>query len=66
VLTATTKDEPHPNFMERHYTLGELAKQWHMSIRSLRLWFVDEPGVIKFGVGKLNKGQKRTYISICP
>lgn len=56
--------EKRPDFLERHYTVGELAKAWHMSIRSLREWFIDEPGVIKFGVGKLKKGRKRTYVSL--
>lgn len=52
------------DFLERHYTLGELAKAWHMSIASLRPWFLDEPGVIKFGSGKLKKGRKRVYVSL--
>jgi hypothetical protein len=65
VLTATTtKEKLRPDFMEPHYTLGELATHWHMSVRSLRDWFVDEPGVIKFGLPKLTKGKRRTYISI--
>jgi hypothetical protein len=53
-----------PEFLERHYTLAELAAHWHMSIRTLRDWFSNEPGVVRYGSGKLGKGKKRTYISI--
>jgi hypothetical protein len=49
---------------ERHYTLGELGKQWHMSIRTLRDWFIREPGVIKFGSESLRKGKQRAYVSM--
>jgi hypothetical protein len=52
------------DFMERHYTLGELAKGWHMSINTIRPWFIDQPGVIKFGVDKLKKGRKRTHVTL--
>ncbi len=51
-------------FMERHYTLAELAKAWHMSERSLRPWFIDEQGVIKWGTGKLTRGRKKVYVSM--
>jgi hypothetical protein len=64
VLTATTKDKPGPDFMEPHYTLGQLAAHWRTSERTLRDWFVDEPGVIKWGLPKLTKGKRRTYISL--
>ena len=53
-----------PDFLERHYTLGELAKAWHMSRRSLHPWFINEPGVIKYGAGKLNKARRRTHVSL--
>lgn len=56
--------ETRPDFLERHYTLAELGKQLHISPDTLRKWFIDEPGVIKFGVGKLNKGRKRVYVSL--
>lgn len=60
----TPEREYHADFMERHYTLGELSKAWHMSLRSLRLWFINEPGVLKFGAAKLNKGRKRVHVSL--
>jgi hypothetical protein len=64
VPTATTKEKPRPDFMELHFTLGELAEQWHTSERTLREWFINEPGVIKFGVAKLTKGRQRPYVSL--
>jgi hypothetical protein len=53
-----------PEFLERHYTLPELSSHWHMSIRTLRDWFADEPGVVRYGTEKLSKGKKRTYVSV--
>jgi len=52
------------DFLERHYTITELAKAWHLSYNHLREWFQSEPGVIKFGTGKLNKGRKRTNVQL--
>jgi hypothetical protein len=50
---------------QRHYTLSELAKQWHISRATLIGWFRDAPGVIKYGANnKLNKARKRTHISM--
>ncbi len=31
---------------EPHFTLGELAKRWHLSRSTIRDWFLDEPGVL--------------------
>ncbi len=53
-----------PEFLERHYTLAELAKAWHMSRSKLRSWFFDEPGVMRYGADKLKKGRKRTHVSL--
>ena len=53
-----------PDFLEPHFTLGELAKAWHMSRRSIHPWFINEPGVIKYGAGKLNKARKSTHVSL--
>ena len=41
------------DFMERHYTLAELGKAWHMSRTTVRSWFADEDGVIRYGAEKL-------------
>jgi hypothetical protein len=56
--------EQRADFMERHYTLGELAKAWHMSRATLHGWFSQEEGVIKYGVDKLKRGRKRIYVSL--
>lgn len=56
--------ERRADFMERHYTLAELGKAWKMSPDSLRVWFTDEPGVIKWGARKLKKGRQRPYVSL--
>jgi hypothetical protein len=53
-----------PDFLERHYTLKELAKAWHTSVSILKPWFENEPGVIKWGAAKLTKTRKRTYLSL--
>lgn len=53
-----------PDFMERHYTLAELAKTWHVSRYTLEAWFRNVPGIIRYGTAKLNKGRKRTYVSL--
>jgi len=52
------------DFMERHYTITELAKAWHMSYNHLREWFRNEEGVIRFGTAKLTKSRKRTNIQL--
>lgn len=49
---------------QKHYTLGELAKQWHLSRRTLVGWFLKEPGVIRYGGGKLTKGRKQVHVSV--
>lgn len=50
---------------QRHYTLSELAKQWHISRVTLTGWFRNEPGVIKYGENnKLTKNRKRTHVSM--
>jgi AraC-like DNA-binding protein len=51
-------------FLERHYTLAELATAWHMSRATLVQWFRDEPGVIRYGTGKLKKGRQRIHVSL--
>jgi hypothetical protein len=59
---AEIKAEPDP--FQRHYTLDELAKVWHVSRRTLDSWFRHEPGVIRWGAGKLTKARKRTHVSL--
>lgn len=52
------------DFLERHFTLSELAEAWHVSRATLSAWFRDEPGVIRFGPGKLKKGRARTLVQL--
>ena len=56
--------ETRADFMERHYTVGELAKAWHMSSTVVRCWFIEEPGVVKYGAAKLTKGRQRVHVSL--
>ena len=51
-----------PSFLERHYTIDELAKAWHMSPHTIRPWFKEEPGVLRTGIAKLKKGRKQTQV----
>jgi hypothetical protein len=53
-----------PEFLERHYTLTELSKAWHVSRPTLQSWFRDEPGIIRYGADKLKKGRKRTNVQL--
>lgn len=57
-------EERRADFMERHYTVGELAKAWGVARTTVRLWFLDEPGVIRYGAAKLKKGRGRVYVSM--
>jgi hypothetical protein len=52
------------DFLERHYTIAELAKAWKMGYNTLKPWFMEEPGVIKYGAAKLKKGRRRTHVSL--
>ena len=36
---------------EIHYTVSELAKQWHLGRETVRLLLKDEPGVLKIRMG---------------
>ena len=57
-------NEGRAEFLERHYTVGELAKAWHLALRTVRAWFVDEPGVIRYGNARLLKGKQRTHVTL--
>jgi hypothetical protein len=43
---------------ERHFSAGTLAELWGVSEDSIRRWFEDEPGVLKFG-SKGERGRRR-------
>lgn len=48
---------------EKHYTVGELAKRWGMGESTVRLWFRDEPGVLKFG-HESTRRKRKNYLSL--
>lgn len=52
-----------PDFLERHYTVGELSKSWHMVPQTVRLWFENEPGVLRLA-NKRPKSGNRTYVQM--
>ncbi len=47
---------------ERHYTIGEIAKLWHLDYKTVRRMFENEPGVLVFGPGE--RRHKRSHISM--
>jgi hypothetical protein len=49
-----------PEFLEKHYTVGELAEAWGLVEDTIRPWFIDEVGVLKIE-HRLRKG-KRGYL----
>ena len=57
-------NEQRVDITEKHFTLGELAKLWHVSRTTLRGWFDGVPGVIRYGAGKLKKGRAQTHVSV--
>ena len=60
-MTAETKEQ---GVFEQHFTLAELSRAWHVSWFTLKQWFRDEPGVIRYGSDKLKKGRQRTHVSL--
>jgi hypothetical protein len=53
-----------PDFLERHYTLDELADAWHVSRRTLEGWFREIDDVVRYGSANLKRGRKRTHLSV--
>jgi hypothetical protein len=49
---------------ERHFTVGELARQWHLAPATVRRMFDEESGVIRIGERRLRRGKQRTYVSL--
>jgi hypothetical protein len=60
----TTAEGERPDFLERHFTLTELEKAWHVSRKTLQTWFRNEQGIIRYGSDKLKKGRLRTHLSL--
>ena len=51
------------DFAEKHYTVGELAKLWHLGASTVRAWFRDEPGVLKYGRESVRRDAKN-YVNL--
>jgi hypothetical protein len=51
-----------PSEIEPHYTVGEVAKQWHLADATVRRLFAYEPGVLTIGAGsRLVRGPGQKY-----
>jgi hypothetical protein len=48
---------------EPHFTPQELAENWKLDVTSIRRWFIDEPGVLKYGKQSRRDG-KRSYLTL--
>lgn len=55
-------ESPRSTALERHFTVTEIAKRWGISEKSVRRFFVDEPGVLKWGSPETRK--KRGYCNL--
>ena len=49
-----------PGFLEPHYTVPQLAENWHLAPGTVRRMFENEAGVMKLGHETQKKG--RTYV----
>jgi len=49
---------------ECFYTPEQLAKKWAVSVNTIRAWFRDEPGVLKWGRTDSRPGKKRAHLSL--
>ena len=52
-----------PLHIERHYTVGDLATRWNLSLDTIRRLFENEPGVLVLGESS-GKGGKRRYTTL--
>jgi hypothetical protein len=50
--------------LEKHYTPGELAELWGLSVRTIRRMFQDCPGVFVIGEKMKRRGRGHTTIRI--
>ena len=49
---------------ERFYTPERLGKKWSVSPQTIREWFKEEDGVLKWGRTESKPGKKRAHISL--
>ena len=55
-------ESPRSVALERHFTVPEVARRWGMSEKSIRRFFANEPGVLKWGSPETRK--KRGYCNL--
>jgi hypothetical protein len=55
-------NSPRSIALERHFTVSEVARRWGMSEKSVRRFFADEPGVLKWGSPETR--MKRGYCNL--
>ena len=56
-------DEDAPDYAVRHYSPGEIAEVWSLSVDSVRKIFENEPGVLVLGNPQPRRG-KRSYTTL--
>jgi hypothetical protein len=49
-------------YIEKHYSVSELASSWQLSENTIRRMFEDEPGVLRWGTTECRF--KRRYITL--
>jgi hypothetical protein len=49
-------------YIEKHYSVSELASSWQLSENTIRRMFEDEPGVLRWGT--MEGRFKRRYITL--
>jgi hypothetical protein len=48
--------------LERHYTIGEIAENWHADYKTVRRMFEGQPGVLVWGPGE--RRHRRSHVSM--
>jgi AraC-like DNA-binding protein len=56
------QDTKAPVELERHYSPAEVAKQWGISVDTVRRIFADAPGVLK--IGHAESKSKGKYVTL--
>ncbi len=56
---STMPRHPSTGFVERHYTVAEVAAMWNLSPDAVRRMFENEPGVLVLGDKVLSRSKRR-------
>lgn len=62
-VTIMTPPNMADGFEEYHFTPLELAARWRTDVSTIRAWFLDEPGVLRYSHNSVNS-RKRPYINL--